>query len=174
MNFKTRKIKELDLEKLVLLYKKSAAVSDGLARSPDEITKEYMADVVTKTIKDGLGLAIENENGEIVACLISFKYGIKSLKHTLGNMSLAVDPAYFGKGLGKKIFQDYVNEIAQNRPDIARVELHARESNELGIKIYKSVGFELEGVHRNRILDSQGKLSSDVVMSWLNEGFKPQ
>lgn len=171
MKFTTRKIKESDLKQLVTLYKKSAGVKDGLARTPDEITVEYMSDILKKTLNGGVGLLIA-DGEKIIACLVSYKYGIDALKHTLGNMSLAVDPDYFGQGLGKKIFEVYVDEVSQNRSDIARVELHARQSNELGIKIYQSVGFVIEGVQRNRILDSHGNLSNDVVMAWLNEGFK--
>ncbi len=172
MSFSTRKIKKSDLSELVALYKKSATIKEGLARTPQEITKEYIGEIIDKATKDGLGLVITDENKKITACLISYKLEPKAFKHTLGNMSLAVDPSYFGQGLGKKIFRDFVDEVRQNRPDIARVELNVRESNKLGIKIYQSVGFVIEGVQKNRILDAEGKLSDDMIMGWMNSGFR--
>ncbi len=169
---KSRKVKKLDLEQLVELYKKSAAIKEGLARNPNEITPEYMNEILKKTLNGGLGILIEDENHKIVGAMLSFQHGPEAFKHTLGNMTMAVDPNYFGKGLGKRIFVDFVTELAKNRPDIARAELQVRQNNQLAIKIYESVGFVIEGVQKNRILDAQGRLSSDVMMAWYNPNFK--
>ncbi len=65
-----------------------------------------------------------------------------------------------------------LNEVKNNRSDIARVELMVRENNSVAIKLYKSIGFEMEGVLRHRLLDADGNTSSDIAMSWLNPNFK--
>ena len=172
MNFTIRKITKSDTTELLTLYKKSAAVPEGLARTPDEISEKYIAEITEKSINGGLGIVIENADKTLIGALLSFKHDPKVFKHTLGNMTMAVDPAYFGNGFGKKLFIAFTSEVRQNRPDIARVELNVRQSNKLGIAIYESVGFKMEGVQKNRVLDSNGQLADDTMMAWFNPGFK--
>jgi len=172
MKFIVRKIAVSDVKSLVALDKKSARIQEGIARTENEITEKYIEEVIDKSINGGLGLVIEDENGELRGALTSFKFIPSTFRHTLGNMTLVVDPDCFGNGLGKKLFTAFTQEIANNRPDIARAELNVRQTNKLAISIYESVGFVVEGIQKNRLLDSEGKLSDDTMMAWLNPNFK--
>lgn len=172
MNYEIRKVTKLDIAQLITLYKKSAIVPEGLARVAEEITPKYIEEVVTKSINGGLGIVIETAEKTLVGALLSFKHDPEVFKHTLGNMSMAVDPKYFGNGFGKKLFVAYIDEILRSRSDIARVELNVRQTNKLGIKIYESVGFKVEGIQKNRVLDSKGNLADDTMMAFLNPNFK--
>lgn len=172
MDYKIRKVTKLDITKLIELYKKSATIPEGLARTTKEITPKYIKEVVTKSINGGLGIVIETADKSLVGALLSFKHDPEVFKHTLGNMSMAVDPEYFGNGFGKKLFIAFTDEVCQNRSDIARVELNVRQTNKLGIKIYESVGFKVEGIQKNRVLDSKNNLADDTMMAWFNPNFK--
>jgi putative acetyltransferase len=168
-----RKVNQSDLKQLTKLYKKSTSVKNGLARTPQEITKKYMQETLEKTLQNGLGIVIEEESSKnLIGALLSFKFEAKAFRHTLGNMTMAIDPSHLGKGLGKQIFLNFLQEVRQNRPEIFRVELNVRQNNPYAIKIYEEVGFKLEGIMKNRILDDQGNLSDDSFMAWVNPMFK--
>ncbi len=171
-NFKIRKVEIQDFLEIFNLYKKSAAVNDGLARNPNEITKKYIDEIVEKAVNNGLGIVILNQENQIIGSLLSYKFEPKTFCHTLGNMTLAVDPQYFGQKIGKKLFVAFTDEVKKNHPEILRVELNVRASNQRAVKIYEEVGFVLEGIMKNRLLDSSGELSDDSFMAWMNPNFK--
>ena len=63
-----------------------------------------------------------------------------------------------------------VMKIIQNEmPEIKRVELIARESNNKAIVFYKSLGFKVEGCLRNRIDGVSHKLENDIPMGWIRK-----
>ncbi len=165
-DFCYRRIEINDEEKIFRLYKKSSEVKEGLARAPEEITNKYIKEYISNTINKGLGIIILDENQVEVAVLLSYKNEPKTFTPTIGNMSLAVNPDFIGYGVGKKIFTYYINEITNNFPEIQRIELNVRQTNQRAIDIYKSVGFVVEGVMKNRLLDSNSKLSDDTFMAW--------
>ena len=82
-------------------------------------------------------------------------------------------PEFQGTGIGRKIFSTLLQEISSNRNDIARVELIARESNNIAINFYRTLGFITEGRFENRILNQHGVLEADIPMAWLNHNYKP-
>lgn len=165
-----------DLEAIKSLYKKAATIKDGIARTPEEITHEYIKNNLEKSLNGGICLVIENPQNpqELIAELHAYKHEAKSFQHTLGNMTMAVDPDFLGNQLGKKLFVALTETIKNSRPDIIRVELDVRKNNERAMKIYQSVGFEIECEQKFRILDSKGNLTSDVQMVWFNPNFKKQ
>jgi len=59
--------------------------------------------------------------------------------------------------------KDVVNKL----PNIHRVELIARESNEKAIRLYyESLGFKREGALHGRISNLDGTLESDIPTAW--------
>ncbi len=69
----------------------------------------------------------------------------------LSELTVAVDPNYQGKGIGKLIFQSLLNIIQEERNDILRVELITRESNRKAIQFYQKLGFIIERRFEKRI-----------------------
>lgn len=171
-NFKTRKVEIHDFLEIFNLYKKSAIVKDGLARNLEEITEKFIHEILEKAVNNGLGIVILNQENKIIGSLLSSKFEPRTFCHTLGNMSLAVDPQYFGQKIGKKLFVAFTEEIKENHPEILRVELNVRVVNQRAVKIYEEVGFVLEGIMKNRLLDFDGELSDDSFMAWMNPNFK--
>ena len=166
-----RKVTKFDIPALVTLHKKVATTPNGIARNPEEINEKTVGDFVEKSLEKGLCFVIENPANpqELISEIHCFKHEPSAFKHTLGNLTLVVHPDFQGRGFGRKIFSHLLNEIKNNHPSIRRVELSVRDNNHGAMKLYKALGFEVEGVMRDRILDAEGKLGGDVMMALLLE-----
>jgi putative acetyltransferase len=90
----------------------------------------------------------------------------------LSELTIAVDPDYQGKGLGKMIFTHLLDYITNNRSDVMRVELISSESNVKAISFYQSLGFTPEGKFERRIRNNKNEFEADIPMAWFNPNFK--
>jgi ribosomal protein S18 acetylase RimI-like enzyme len=168
---KIRKAKESDAPELLKLYRAAATTENGIARTPQEISKKFVEDFLDNSLKKGLIFVIEN-NKKIIAEVHCYKFDPLCFKHTFANLTLVVHPNFQGQGLGKKIFSHLLEEIKAKHREIIRVELFVRQSNPRGIRLYQSLGFVVEGICQNRLLDAKGKLDSDTMMVWINPNFE--
>ena len=153
------------------LYKLVSNNIGGLARTNDEINANYIEQIYSKSRKNGLQFIIkDNLNGhKIIAEIHGYKLEPKVFSHVLSEITLIVHPNYQGKGLGKDIFQHFLNDIQKNRLDIIRVELIARESNQKAIELYQKLGFTIEGKMKNRIKNLNNSFEADIMMAWFRE-----
>ncbi len=169
---KIRKATQTDRESIFQLYQRVACTTIGLIRSADEITKEYIADFIQKSIDTGIGLVAEDQNGKLIAEIHTYPMGIRAFDHILANLTCVVHPDEQGKGIGKQIFQNLLEEIKRHHPDIGRVELIARESNTKAITLYEKLGFKKEGRLEKRIRHSTNSFEADIMMAWFNPNYK--
>ncbi|WP_428663682.1 N-acetyltransferase family protein [Runella sp.] len=159
-----------DLASIQQLYKDVARISGGIARKEHEISEAYIQNFLSKSLDNGCSMVAE-ENGKIVAEVHTYSFGIECFTHLLGDTTICVHPEYQGRGLGREIFAALLDYISNERKDILRVELHARESNSGAIELYKKLGFKVEGRAEGRVLDPDGRIVADVPMGWLNPNF---
>ena len=89
----------------------------------------------------------------------------------LGDVTIVVHPDFQGRKIGRTILMIFLDEIVRNRPDIGRVELIARESNEKAIALYQSVGFLIEGRLEMRIKTAD-HYEADIPMGWQNPNYE--
>ena len=171
--FNVRPATASDLDKIYTLYKKVAETPVGIARSPDEITEEYIKHFTSNAAANGIQLVIDNPGNEagIVAEIHCYQYEPKIFKHILAELTLAVHPGFQGQGLGKKIFSHLLQTITSNRPDILRVELCTQESNARAIALYTKIGFVPEGRFLQRIPGNNQQLEADIPMAWFNPSY---
>ncbi len=87
----------------------------------------------------------------------------------MGDLTVAVDPEFQGKGIGRLLFSELFKELETNCPGILRVELIARESNTRAIHFYESLGFKQEGRFKKRIRSVNGGFEDDIFMAWLRD-----
>ncbi len=167
---KIREAKKSDISKLIKLYREAAKVKNGIARTSQEISRKYITDFLTNSLKKGLIFIAENKDN-LVAEIHCYKLEPNCFKHTLSNLTIIVHPDFHGQGIGKKLFLHLLNKIKTKHKNILRVELTARQTNQRAIKIYQSLGFEIEGIMKNRILDAEGCPSGDTMMAWFNPKF---
>lgn len=158
-----------DRQAITDLYREVAAIEGGLARATEEISEEYVENFVSKSVKTGIIIvARELKTEKIIGEIHGYALGPKVFAHVLGELTIAVHPDFQGFGIGKAIFLEFMRQVKENRPDILRVELIARESNAKAIKFYKKIGFEIEGRMINRIQSAGGGFEADIPMAWLS------
>lgn len=170
MPYIVRKAIASDKEKIFWLYKKVSKTLGGLARNNDEITEVYIKNFCSKSQNNGIQLIIE-DNNRFVAEIHCYKLEPFVFNHVLSELTIAVDPEFQGKGLGKLIFQTLLKIIEKDRNDILRVELIARESNQKAIQFYQKLGFVIEGRFEKRISASTNSFEADIPMAWFNKNF---
>ena len=168
-----RQANQSDILQLLKLYQAAAKTKNGIARKPAEISKKLITDFVKNSKQNGLIFVVENPNNraELIAEIHCYKHEPLCFKHVLGNLILVVHPNFQRQGLGRKIFSHLLLEVEKNHPNIARVELFVRQNNFGAIKLYQSLGFEIEGICQKRILDADENIGGDAIMAWFNPNF---
>jgi ribosomal protein S18 acetylase RimI-like enzyme len=168
MEITIRKAGIEDIDGIRNLYEKVSFIEGGLARKKDEITKDYIEYFVNKSIKSGvILLAIEENSSGIIGEIHCYGSGMKVFEHVLGELTIAVDPGYQGRKIGRMLFEKLLNIVKYEMPNINRIELIARESNLKAIQFYESLGFKIEGRFENRIKSVGGGYEADIPMAWL-------
>lgn len=155
-----------DRAQVLALYKLVATIPDGIARTPGEVTDDYVGGFMGKAAADGVELVWE-EGGRIVGEIHASCPGIAALAHLLTDLTIAVAPDAQGRGIGRGLFQALLDEVTLNMPHIHRVELFARVSNERARALYRSLGFVEEGRLRARVNNALGVAEDDTLMGWI-------
>lgn len=163
-----------DLQRIVNLYRAVARVEGGIARLEQEVTEEYVRHFITESVASGLIIVAEHpENAdELVGEIHGYKAGPFVFDHVLGDVTLAVHPEHQGRKIGRTILTIFLEEIANNRADIGKVELVTREGNERALSLYQSMGFRIEGRLEMRIRTPERTYEADIPMGWQNPNFE--
>jgi ribosomal protein S18 acetylase RimI-like enzyme len=66
-----------------------------------------------------------------------------------GSLGIGLLPEFRGKGIGRQLMQRAIE--AAFAFGLTRIELTVRERNANAIALYNSLGFEVEGLHRNAV-----------------------
>ncbi|RLF88826.1 ribosomal-protein-alanine N-acetyltransferase [Thermococci archaeon] len=95
------------------------------------------------------GFLVAELEGRIVGYVIT-----RMRSRTEGHVvAIAVDPEYRGRGIGKSLVLRAMKILREKGS--RRVRLEVRVSNEVAISLYKSLGFEIEGVIRRYYMDGE-------------------
>lgn len=65
----------------------------------------------------------------------------------VGLLGMAVHDAWAGKGIGTALMKAAI-DLADNWLNLSRLELSVYTDNEPALRLYKKLGFEIEGTHR--------------------------
>ena len=155
-----------DIGEIIRLYREVAAIEGGLARTADEISDEYVTNFVSKAVESGIIVVAKNADGRVIGEIHGYALGPRVFAHILGELTIAVLPDFQGRGVGKIMFIEFMCRV-EEKQEITRVELTARESNARAIGFYENLGFVIEGRMANRIRSAGGGFESDIPMAWL-------
>jgi ribosomal protein S18 acetylase RimI-like enzyme len=83
-----------------------------------------------------------------------------------GVLGMGLLPEYRGQGIGRKLMQHAID--AALACGFSRIELTVRETNVNAIALYRSFGFETEGLHRNAVC-IEGRYENTLSMAFVAE-----
>lgn len=116
---------------------------------------------------------LDEDSFILVAEVESKVVGIASLdiggplrERHIGSIGVSVDVNYHGKGIGRSLMESLL-DIADNFLKLVRVELGVDTENIKAQKLYKSLGFEVEGTRKYCAI-TDGKYKSDYYMARYN------
>jgi ribosomal protein S18 acetylase RimI-like enzyme len=167
VEFFTRFLKLEDAEALLSLNRAIAAIPGGFVRNEEEMDLGFTKRTIARGVDGGIALgAFERGSGRLMGAITSRKLALRVFEHVISNVTIGVHPEFQQKGVGRRLFLDLLENVQMNRPDITRVELIARESNQRQIAFYESIGFRREGVFEKRIRNPDGTYEADIPMGW--------
>jgi ribosomal protein S18 acetylase RimI-like enzyme len=152
------------------LYVTVASITGGLARQPDEITRDYIDGFVRRSLGDGVIVVAEVEGVEGLAGeLHAYRNPLRLFNHVYGSLTVAVHPEAQGRGVGRALFESLLQTVRLKRSDVLRVELVTAESNARALRLYESVGFVREGRFDRAMRDANGVTDADIPMAWFRD-----
>ena len=77
--------------------------------------------------------------------------------------NIAVDPQYQGKGYGKQLLAELIEQLKQR--NILTLWLEVRQSNHTATNLYHSLGFNEVDIRKNYYPTTDGKRENAVVMA---------
>ncbi len=162
-----REIKPVDAESFVSLVKQVEAETDFMLMeagersiSPEQQRKrlEQMEKESNSTI-----LVAEQEDGKLVGYLVVIGGNALRTKHS-SYLVIGILTPYRGLGIGTKLFK-HLEEWATEH-NIHRLELSVVTRNEPGLRLYKKMGFDIEGTKRHSLY-IDGEFVDEFYMSKL-------
>lgn len=91
---------------------------------------------------------------------------LKRLAHKV-EFGVGVVKEFWGYGIGKRLLQESIAWADSN--GIKKITLNVLETNEKAIKLYRSLGFEVEGVLKKDKILSDGIYYNTVMMGRFND-----
>ncbi len=168
--FFTRLLKMDDAEELLRLLRSIAAKAGGFVRMEEEISPEFIEKTLRRSLNGGVAFgAIERGTGRLLGVITSRKLALKAFEHVLSSVTIGVHPEFQARGIGRRLFIDFLEYVTLQRDDVKRIELIARDSNQRLISFYESMGFRREGVFEKRLRKSDGTYEADIPMGWLKD-----
>lgn len=144
MNLEIRRVEPGDYKAVCAVHAQPNALA-GTLQLPfpsEEAWKERLAKFGERDF--GLVACLE---GEIVA-MLSLHSGTSAPRRAhVGYLGMAVHDKWAGKGVGTALMEAAI-ELADKWLNLARLELTVYTDNERALRLYKKLGFEIEGTHR--------------------------
>jgi ribosomal protein S18 acetylase RimI-like enzyme len=171
-----RKASRQDLRGIFFLYKRVAREGGEIAKSEEEISEQYIINVIDKASMNGLMLvAVDERLKTIVGCIHAAKPGLQIFSSVMSDLTILVHPAYRNMGFGKALFKKFLAEIEAYYPGILRVELFCKVSNQKALRLYANLGFRrVERFKRWVKGDVNIATEADITMVWFNPSYQMQ
>jgi len=161
-----------DVYAIYKLYKSVTYSNPGkLTQHPDEVTLDYVAEVLQNSMQRGIAFVIEKTSGVIGFCK-AFTSRFSCLAHVLNDITAMISPEYQGSaGYGAYFIKYLLSHIEENMAHIMRVEIVPHSSNRMAIGMYQKLGFAIDGICKNKILNPDKTFEDEIILSWTNKHF---
>lgn len=169
-----RELRPEDAGALLALNRAVVEGGVGVVRSVEELDEREEA------VRAAIARGIERSRGGAYACRpvvmldgtmigegTAKRYALRSLSH-VARLSVEVHPAHQGVGVGRAIMERMVAWVRGGRGSgVTRLELNVFADNTRAIRLYESLGFVCEGVHRAKLRRAEGGYRDDLTMALL-------
>ena len=146
-----RAIKESDSEQFLLLGKSLDQETQFMMLEPDEriTTLEEQRQRIKNVLSQSnqIIFVAEHEN-QLIGFLGAYGGNFQRNRHSV-YIVIGILQAYTGQGIGKQFFK-MVDEWATNH-NIHRLELTVMAHNEQAVRLYKKMGYKIEGVKQDSL-----------------------
>ena len=93
---------------------------------------------------------IVEDDGKLVGFLLAKRGHVNRIKHS-AYIVIGILKSYTGKGIGRRLFNELNNWATVN--GVTRLELTVMKNNERVIRLYKKMGYKIEGVKEKSVVD---------------------
>ena len=150
----------------ILPVMKDAEESGFMLFAPGE--RQMKQETLTKFINtfnnaSKSGFFVAEDNDDILGYLLVKAENLSRTSHR-AMIAIGVHSNSRGKGVGSKLFEHVISWAKQVQ--LHRLELTVIETNEHAIKLYKNMGFEVEGIKRDSLL-IDGQYVNEIYMAKL-------
>jgi ribosomal protein S18 acetylase RimI-like enzyme len=153
-----------DAPAILALHIAAASRGGGLARAPDEMDLPGIEAALARPLANGVALTAwvgEAIAGEIHAS----RLGPRQFAHNLTDLTVAVHPDFQGRGVGAALFEALFAAAATLTPRIEWVELLCCRGNARAVRLYRRLGFVIEGRFPRRVRLPDGTIEDDLAMA---------
>ena len=126
MSYRLRPSSLADQAGIHQVYRAAARQGGGLLRREDEITDAYIRHNLENSLRIGISLVAEAEDGLILAEIHAWPSETRQLGHCLTNLTLAVDPAAQGRGIGRALLAHLIAAAKANPNSVLSNSIAAR------------------------------------------------
>lgn len=146
-----RKIERKDAEQFLGMLKQLDNETKFMLYEPGErkTTVEGMEANIDEADKSGSLILVAEVDGKIVGFLSADKGFANRIKHS-AYIVIGILAGYYGMGSGKSLFTEMEKWAVSTK--ITRLELTVMCPNERAVKLYKKMGFEIEGIKKNSVV----------------------
>ena len=143
MNIEIRRAELADSKALCAIHAQPNALA-GTLQLPFPSEEAWKARLTTFGDRDvARGAGVE---GEIVG-MLSLHVSPRLRRAHVGDLGMVVHDKWAGKGVGTALIKAAI-ELADKWLNLSRLELTVYTDNEAALRLYKKLGFEIEGTHR--------------------------
>jgi RimJ/RimL family protein N-acetyltransferase len=164
LSYVIRSAAEQDAKSLSEIRLQLDSETENLDREPGEafLSEEAFRGLIRDDTASSRNIfLVADAGGQIVAFSRCEGKTLKRFAHKV-EFGVAVLKDYWGYQIGYNLLSASISWADAN--GIKRIELHVLETNEKAIRLYKKLGFEVEGILRKNKLLSDGKYYDTVVM----------
>lgn len=113
---------------------------------------------------DGMVVMAVSTAGELVGWVEAYRGGGRRLAH-VATLTVAVAVAWRGRGLGKALMAAALDW--GRRQGLHKLQLRVRAGNTVAIALYRSLGYQVEGVLRDQVasVSELGRFEDEWVMA---------
>ena len=138
----------------------------GLGRLPHEMDLAWVDETLTHALDGGVAIGAWDES-RLAGIIKASRMPSVQFQHVLWDLTVAVDPDFQGRGIGRGLFEALFAAAVTLTPKIERIELVVREGLGHAIRLYENMGFAPEGRFERRFHLADGSYEADIPMAKL-------